>query len=890
MTAILAIALTLAAAPALAQQNNPVAVLQSDAPFLEKAEACRTLARDGGREAVPALAALLTDEKLSHMARLALEPMPDRQAGKALRDALETTSGRIKVGIIHSLGNREDTKAVPAFVALLSGDDPELAQAAAGALGMIATPKATKALVEALDQPKVSARNLRAYCDALFDVTEALTEKGKDRQAADIYDRLIDSTKAPPQIRAAALRGAVLTRGSEKGMPLLLAALRGEDADQFAVALRIATELDEGDATTASLAEALPTLSADRKIQFIQALGHRANAEAGPALLLEANEGGTEVRVAALRALARISYSPALKLMGRLACSDDKVLADVAGDLLSYFPGQDGDDAIRAMLKDKNAETRRVAAGLIGQGALDDPSGLLMNVAKTDADEGVRVAALKSLADCAGMTEMSGLLDCLSGADTESEMRAAEKALGGLCARQKIISTGKIVIKKAVYGDLPDGASADVTKKLTRMVNSGLTSIEASNGNFGDAAPGEVKKLQVTYTYNGAPATQTVREKETLILASVSTPPEIVDVFCSAVEEAQGDAKLAVLRLLGATGSQKALDVIQGVASKDKGKAKDTALRALCNWPSPNALPAILELVKTSPDNTIKVLAMRGTVRLLRKSGIDTPELLDAYAILMGQADTAGKKRLVLGGLAQVPHPEALAMALSKIGDKSVKAEAVQAAVSIANDLGKSAQRDKHFFNGKSLAGWRGNMEYWKVEDTAIASRGDKEIPRNEFLWSDVEVRDFYLVVDVKLEPNSSNAGIQFRSKSIDDHGQALGYQADVGEGFWGRLYHEHGRGKLDWTDAAEKAVKPGEWNRYEILAVGPAIWTAINGKLGAAYLDLSEDAESSGQIAVQIHSGPPQNVRYRIDKLVHNPKVELAGMAAEELIAELKQ
>lgn len=72
-------------------------------------------------------------------------------------------------------------------------------------------------------------------------------------------------------------------------------------------------------------------------------------------------------------------------------------------------------------------------------------------------------------------------------------------------------------------------------------------------------------------------------------------------------------------------------------------------------------------------------------------------------------------------------------------------------------------------------------------------------------------------------------------------------------------------------------------------LPVGPAIWTAINGKLGAAYLDLSKDGERSGLIALQIHAGAPQTVRYRIEKLVHNPKVELAGLAAEQLIAELR-
>jgi len=193
---------------------------------------------------------------------------------------------------------------------------------------------------------------------------------------------------------------------------------------------------------------------------------------------------------------------------------------------------------------------------------------------------------------------------------------------------------------------------------------------------------------------------------------------------------------------------------------------------------------------------------------------------------------------------------------------------------------------DESFFNGEDLTGWRGNGTYWSVKDGAIVGHSDKNVPKNEFLWSDVEVQDFYLAVDVKLTPDARNAGIQFRSKPINEHGQALGYQADMGAAVWGKLYHEHGRGKLDWNNKAAGAVKPGQWNKYEILAVGHRIWTAINGKLCVAYED--PEGELSGKIAFQIHGGPPQTVHYRSPSLTHSPKVELAGINEQQLIAAL--
>ena len=199
----------------------------------------------------------------------------------------------------------------------------------------------------------------------------------------------------------------------------------------------------------------------------------------------------------------------------------------------------------------------------------------------------------------------------------------------------------------------------------------------------------------------------------------------------------------------------------------------------------------------------------------------------------------------------------------------------------------KTALKKSEFFNGKDFTGWSASeRKYWSVKDGAIVGHSAVNVPGNKFIWADTEVKDFYLVVDVKLTPDDRNAGIQFRSKKANASGQAVGYQADVGAGVWGKLYHEHGRGKLDWNDNATGAVKPGDWNRYEILAVGHKIWTAINGKLCVAIED--PKGELSGKISFQIHGGAAQTVLYRNPTLVHNPKIALEKQTAEQLLAAL--
>jgi quinoprotein glucose dehydrogenase len=196
-------------------------------------------------------------------------------------------------------------------------------------------------------------------------------------------------------------------------------------------------------------------------------------------------------------------------------------------------------------------------------------------------------------------------------------------------------------------------------------------------------------------------------------------------------------------------------------------------------------------------------------------------------------------------------------------------------------------------FNGKDLTGWEGNSKYWSVIDEVIVAKSTKTIPQNELLWSNMKLKDFYLAVNVRLTPHDRHGGIQFRSKPSKVRSRAIGYQADMGQvaghgNLWGRLYEEGGRGILDWNTHGARVVKPGEWNRYEILAVGHRIWTAVNGTLCTAIEDPS--GELSGQIGLGISGGPAKTVQYRILDFAHDPAVKLAGLNESQLIAKLRK
>jgi len=232
------------------------------------ADACRELARVATKDAVPPLAAMLGNEEQSHMARYAMESIPDPSVDDAFREALGKLKGLTLAGVIGSVGVRRDTKAIEALTKLLADGDPVVAQAAARALGKIGTVDCGEAIGAALD--KTAKENQLAFCEGLFRCAEALTAQKLCQEALAIYDRL-RAVKEPHQVRAGALRGAVLLR-REEGLPLLLEAIRGDDYILTAAAARAAQELQIASVAKAIAGE-LGNLSADKQTLLKQALG-----------------------------------------------------------------------------------------------------------------------------------------------------------------------------------------------------------------------------------------------------------------------------------------------------------------------------------------------------------------------------------------------------------------------------------------------------------------------------------------------------------------------------------------------------------------------------------------------------------------------------------------
>ncbi len=168
-------------------------------------------------------------------------------------------------------------------------------------------------------------------------------------------------------------------------------------------------------------------------------------------------------------------------------------------------------------------------------------------------------------------------------------------------------------------------------------------------------------------------------------------------------------------------------------------------------------------------------------------------------------------------------------------------------------------------FNGQDLKGWEGDLKLWKVVDGNLV--GDSPgIKKNEFLATEKKYSDFELRLEFKLHKGVGNTGIQFRSERDPKSSEVSGYQADVGEKYWGCLYDEHRRNKVlvQAPPELEKSLKKDDWNTYIIRAEGDHITLKVNGVTTVDYHEPDEKIARSGMIAVQVHSGAPLKVEFR--------------------------
>ena len=396
-------------------EKNLIALVTSkSATPAGKRYACRMLQRVGTDAAVPALNGLLGDDSLAHYARLALQRMEkSAAAGAALRGALAKASDKTKPGIIASLAERGDKKALALISPMVSDKNADVAAAAMKALGKLGGAQSAAALSRASAPKEIEAVRV----DALLTCADSLP----DRQAAAIF-KSIYSRKNSDIHRVAALEGMVRT-DDPAASRIVTGLIKGKDSYLRRGAMRLVV-MTPSKKLTAAVAATLRTLSTAKRAEVIAALAQRRDRTAVKRIMPYLASKNDSVRESAIIAVGALGDATCVKLLLKQAAAGG--VGAKAQDALARMNVEGVDKALAAMLTDKTLRVEAIKA-LSARGGFSASKAMLKMI--KDKDPNVRKEAWVTLAQIATEDSVGVMMEGLIAAKSTDEKKQAEKAV-----------------------------------------------------------------------------------------------------------------------------------------------------------------------------------------------------------------------------------------------------------------------------------------------------------------------------------------------------------------------------------------------------------------------------------------------------------------------------
>jgi len=665
------------------KEPDLIAILQSDAPKADKALACKKLAVWGSEACVPVLAPLLDDPELASWARIALEAIPGNAPNQALREGVNRLKGRLLVGAINSLGVRRDQEAVAILAGKLSDSDPDVAAAAATALGHIGGPNAVAALSSALNGSLGSVKN--AIAEGLLFCADRYLSESKLSEAKEIYD-LIRNTELPKPRRVEATRGAILARG-DQGVNLLAEQLASEDKDFFAIALSTARELGGNEVAKVLIAQLGPI--------------EKGEETKPPVLMIKKAQYGAGDRWADVtQAVAAMVQNNALQMTASNDLAGDPAPGVVKELRIVYAIGSQEQTVVvkegeTVSLGESLAPANpRQVAILDCLADIGDPVGVKAIVeAAQNGGWALRLAAIRILGRIGDASAVPVLVAAaaeggelaqaaadsliqLPGSDVDSALvQALQKAEGP--ARVALLrAAGDRLVAAALPMAIADMNSRDPSVRTA--------AIEA----VGMLVPLEQLDVLIKRLVNPQSDEEAVAVRAAL-LSACSRMPDLdaaADKLMASWNSASPNARLAIVEVLGAMGGIRALAILGRLGKEGDDAIQDAVTRVLGEWMSPSAGPVLLDLAKTG-NPKYRIRALRGYIRIARQLDVPLNDRIAMCSQALGVATRSEEKRLVLEVLRRYPTAEGLQLAVGLLSENELKAEAADSAVQIAEKL-----------------------------------------------------------------------------------------------------------------------------------------------------------------------------------------------------------
>jgi HEAT repeat protein len=496
LLSVLTIVLSLIVRPAICngQQDSSlelqlINVLKSDANIQAKSDACKKLAIIGTASSVEVLVSMIgEDENLAHMARYALERIPDSSVDQQLRGLLDKVHGRSLAGVIASLGVRKDFAAEAKIITFLTNSDQNVVLAAARALGEIGTESAATALQRFYPGTNVQVQS--AFCDGLLRAAEKLSGSGNKKQAIAIWDFLLKENILP-YVRTAAARAKIINSEDTDAANLLRGYLKSKDPALFDAAIRAAVELKSpiiGNVLAQALAET-------PDIVIIQTVGWRKDDAAIPALLNIVLNSGKELNSQAIAALNSLAMMPNAQ-SAIIKISKEVPMQPPIFETLANMPGIMLDDYVSEMLLSSDTDKLKTAIELAGRRRIKGAMPVLLNLILAKDAKGNKIETiqnlssraefnnliLKQVAVLADQSDLPRIFEVLNNPEAQASSESISSCLRSICEYSKSVDDFVEIAMRPAYQSRPEvklgivnAMSAASTPKALNFIQSLLS-------------------------------------------------------------------------------------------------------------------------------------------------------------------------------------------------------------------------------------------------------------------------------------------------------------------------------------------------------------------------------------------------------------------------------
>ena len=601
--------------------------------------------------------------------------------------------------------SRKPLAVLELHIARATADPAQRRQMAARLSAILADPQATDAarLFACRQLPLVAT-------DAQVPLVAKMLDDPKN---ADMARRALESIPgeaslaairaALPRLKGEVLAGAVNSLGVRRDVSSTAALAAFLATSDLQVAAAAAWAL--GRIGTADAAVALAKVQGDARLMLVvrdallrcaeglAAAGSAAAAEGVYRQVLAGNPPAA-LRLAVLAGLAKVNKEAALPLVLESLAVGDPLLQAGAVRLMRDLPGAKVTVALVGQLDNLPATGQALVIDVLGDRGDKSAAG---DVAKRldDKDDGVRAAAARAMArlgDASSVDRLATLAASDKGAAQEAA-RASLIRLAGADVDKRILAAAaeaqpavRVELFRAMAARRTAGASALLLKAAAQADEAVCAAALEALAIVG-MPPDYPKLVERLVAAKGA---SEAAEKAVLAVGGrMASLSERTGPVLAALKSASAEARPALLRVLGSFGGPEALQAVRSYLKDVDATIRDAAVRALADWGDEAAADDLLGVVKGSDIAAHRVLALRGYLRLAAAAKQEATRL-KMFTQVQPIATTGDSRKMLLAGLAEVPDPAALDMALALVGDKEVQAEASAAVARIARALART--------------------------------------------------------------------------------------------------------------------------------------------------------------------------------------------------------